>query len=109
MTEEEIKNLANRLGFDVLKDGAVVQLSINDDSFEIRKTEGKILTHGGKAIDPDIIISMSKSAFSNIKNSDNPTESIKLEYERGNVIIEPKKSVIHLGLKGYKRLYDLFR
>ncbi len=109
MIEQEVNNLANSLGFHRLKDGAVVQVIVDGEPLEIRKTKGEIATHKGEASDPDINISMTESAFSNIKNSDNPIESIKMEYDEGNVTIEPKKGMIQLGLKGYKSLYDLLK
>ncbi|MFH1316511.1 MAG: hypothetical protein ABII01_03270 [Candidatus Woesearchaeota archaeon] len=113
------KTIISLIGLTVLLCTLVIALGNNIPEIEVQITDtNQILSitvidndvHASyeRAVNPDMVISMTSETFAQIFNSDDIEGEMYLQYTEGNIQIEVLTDYTTLALKGYKSLYDSF-
>ncbi|MFH1054157.1 MAG: hypothetical protein V1740_07095 [Candidatus Woesearchaeota archaeon] len=113
------KTISILIGITVLLCTLVIALGNNIPEIEVQITDtNQILSltvidndvHASyeRAVNPDMVISMTSETFAKIFNSDDIESEIYLQYTEDNIQIEILTDYTTLALKGYKSLYDSF-
>lgn len=111
VTEEHVAWLANEIGaykIHALPTGepALFSVSVDGADFSVTASGGVPVVTQGRADSPDLRITASRAAFTEIMNSQNLSQAIAGLYRSGAISIAVEKDEVTLALKGYKAIYD---
>jgi hypothetical protein len=101
----EVAQVLNKLGFQELKDGSVIELHISESQgevFTIFVRNGFPDIVDGEALNEDILIWISRQGFFELQKSEEASRTIKALVGEGQISLTQKASTWTLWRKGYK-------
>jgi hypothetical protein len=105
----QVTSLIEKLGFEEIEDGAVIQVRVmnsSNEEFSVVKTFGRILVKEGTIENADLTLWIDRELILNALESDNAVSYLQSNANSRTVIVELHKNVVQLQKKGYMTLYE---